>query len=130
MIQISTLAPHDPIPSGPARAVVVLKRFEGDDPTNTAVQIVLTGANQETTHPRGPDGQPMSLDGAIEAARAVAESEGLDRVYVLDRTAGEREQDILGHHGDHTVHMEALDDTDDEDGVQGSDMRDALHRGA
>ena len=66
----------------------------------------------------------MSLAQAIEAAQRVAESEGLKRVFVVDRTAGEREQDILHHGGDHSVHMEKLVDFDLEDGERGPDMRD------
>ena len=66
----------------------------------------------------------MTLDEAIEAAQRVAESEKLSRVVVADRTAGEREQDILQHGGDHTVHMDQLVDTDLEDGERGADMRD------
>ncbi len=127
MIEITTLAPHEPIPAGPDRHVVVLRRFEEDDPNATSVQIMLTGSPAEITHPRMPDGRPMSLDEAIEAARAVAKSEGLRRVYVLDRVQGVREQDILRHGGDHSVHMDQLSDTDEADGERGPDMRDIAH---
>ena len=125
MIATTTLAPHDPMPSG--RHVIVMRRFEEDDPGRTTVQIVLTGTPEQSTHPRRPDGTPMHLDEAIDAARRVAESEGLDRVYVLDRVGGVREQEILRHDGDHTVHMGRLVDADDEDGERGPDMRDIGH---
>jgi hypothetical protein len=124
MAEIVRLAPHDPIPSGPVRHVVVLHRFDEEVPSRTVTSITLTGHPDETTRPVHPDGRPMNLDEAIGAARRVAESEGLTRVFVVDRTAGEREQDILQHGGDHSVHMEALVDFDLEDGERGPDMRD------
>lgn len=127
MIEITTLSAHDPMPTGPGRQVVVLRRFEEDTPGTATVQIVLTGAVDETTRPHRPDGTLMPMDEAIEAARKVAESEGLSRIFVLDRLQGSREQDILHHDGDHSVHMEGLQDTDEEDGVQGTDMRDIAH---
>ena len=90
------------------------------------IELHLTGggAKAESNRPVSPDGVPMQLDDAIEAAREVAASEGLDRVYVLDRTAGPREQEIIAHGGDHSVNMDALQDTDLEDGERGADMRD------
>ncbi len=124
MTDIVRLAPHDPIPTGPGRHVVVLHRFDEEEPGKTVVSITLTGHPDQTTHPRRPDGAAMTLDEAIEAAQRVAESEKLSRVVVADRTAGEREQDILQHGGDHTVHMDQLVDTDLEDGERGADMRD------
>ena len=128
MIEITSLAAHDPMPSG--HHVVVLRRFEEDDPARASVQIVLTGPREETTHPRRPDGSLMGLDEAVDAAKRVAESEGLARVFVLDRLQGVREQDIMEHGGDHSVHMDALADTDPEDGETGSDMRDIAHPAA
>ena len=125
MAEIITLAPHDPMPDG--RAVVVLQRLMEDEPGRTTVQITLTGHPEQTTHPRRPDGTPMGLDEAIVAARTVADEEGIAAVHVLDRTSGAREKDILAHQGDHTVHMDALSDTDEEDGELGADMRD-VHR--
>lgn len=128
MIEITNLAPHDPMPGGPDRQVVVLRRFEEDEPGRTTIQIILTGTPEESTHPRRADGTPMSMSEAVDAAKRVAESEGINRVFVLDRAKGEREQAVLREHGDHTVDMETLSDTDEEDGVKGSDMRDVLHR--
>lgn len=124
MTEIITLAPHDAIPTGPGRHVVVLHRMDEDQPQTTVVTITLTGTPDESTRPAGPDGQPMSMAAATEAAQEIARSEGLDRVYVIDRTRGEREQDILQHGGDHSINMEALVDTDMEDGERGPDMRD------
>ena len=53
----------------------------------------------------------------------MAESEGLDVVYAVDRTAGARERTVLAHGGDHTVNMEELQDMDLEGGERGPDMR-------
>lgn len=126
MTETVRLAPHDPIPSGPAKHVVVLHRFDEDAPQRTITVITLTGHPDETTRPVHPDGRPMNLDEAIAAAQRVAESEGLSRVFVLDRTAGDREQDILQHGGDHSVHMDGLVDFDLEEGERGPDMRDRI----
>lgn len=127
MIEITTLAPHDPLPAGPGRHVVVLRRFEEDAPGGVSTQIILTGRTEEVTHPRKPDGTLMHFDEAIKAAVKVAESEGLHRIFVLDRMQGAREADILRHDGDHSVHMTHLTDTDPEDGEIGPDMRDIAH---
>lgn len=126
MTDIVRLAPHDPLPTGPGRHVVVLHRFDEEEPKKTVVSITLTGHPDQTTHPRRPDGTVMGLDEAIGAAVKVAEAEKLSRVLVADRTAGEREQDILQHGGDHSVHMDALVDSDIEDGERGADMRDRM----
>lgn len=128
MTETIHLAPHDPVPDGPGRQVVVMRRFEEDNPSVTTLEIVLTGRPSQTTHPRRADGTPMTLPEAIEAACLVAAQEGVGRIYVIDRAGGEREHDILAHHGDHSVHMEALSDTDEEGGVTGTDMRDVMHR--
>lgn len=124
MTQIIRLAPHDPIPSRPGRHVIVLHRFDEESPRTTITTITLTGLRDETARPMGPDGKPMTLDQAIDAARQVAESEKLDFVFVLDRTEGERERDILQHGGDHSVDGDKLVDFDLEDGERGPDMRD------
>ena len=61
----------------------------------------------------------MSLDEAIAAARRVADEAGIATVQVIDRTAGPRERDIQQHGGDHTIHMDRLDDDDMEEGEPG-----------
>ncbi len=127
MVKVNTLSPHDPMPSGPNRQVVVLRRFEEDNPGRTTVEIVLTGSPEEITHPRQSDGSAMSFDDAISAAKRVAESEGIDSVFVLDRMQGKREHEILAHQGDHSTHGEGLSDVDAPDGEQGPDMRDIVH---
>ena len=97
MAEVQFLNPHDPAPEG-GHAVVVMRRFD--------------------------DGTPMSLDQAVAAARLVADEAGIETVQVIDRTAGPRERDIQQHGGDHSVHMERLDDDDMEEGERGPDMRD------
>ena len=125
MAEIRKLNPHDPMPEG-GPAVVVLRRFDEDDPHRSVVEVTLTHRKgpPESTRPANPNGTPMSLDEAVEAARLVADEAGIETVQVIDRTAGPRERDILQHGGDHTVHMERLDDDDMEEGERGPDMRD------
>lgn len=125
-MEIITLEPHDPLPEGIGRRVLVMRRFDEDSPRETVIELHLSGgaARAEAARPVGPHGDFLTWEQAIDAGKAVAESEKLHRIYVLDRTAGPREQDILEHGGDHSIHMETLQDTDPEDGVEGSDMRD------
>ena len=126
MTEIRRFDPHDPLPEGSGKHLVVLRRFEEDDPAHTLVELLLLNGREgsETSRPVRADGSPMSLKEAVHAAREVAKSEGLHLIYVLDRTAGPRERDILRHHGDHSVHMDRLDDFDLEEGERGPDMRD------
>lgn len=125
-MQTITLAPHDALPEGLDRRVVLLRRFDEDAPGGTHVELRLEGGGQpsEFAQPRDDAGRPMAWDAAIDAAHRVAASEKLDCIYVLDRTAGPREQVVLQHGGDHSAQMEGLSDTDPEDGETGSDMRD------
>jgi hypothetical protein len=128
MVEVRQLDPHDPMPDG-GRRVIVMHRLDEDDPRHTHTEILLTGApgRGESVRPMRPDGTPMPLDEAIEAAKRVADSEGLQDVYVVDRTAGPREKEVLAAGGDHSVNMDKLSDDDPEDGERGTDMRDA-HR--
>ncbi len=121
-----TLAPHDALPDGPGRRVVLLRRFDEDNPGGTHVELRLEGGGQpsEFAQPRDAAGIIMEWGAAIDAARRVAQSEHLDRIYILDRTAGPREQVVLQHGGDHSAEMGTLSDTDPEDGETGPDMRD------
>ena len=70
------------------------------------------------------DGTPMSLDDVVAAARKVAETEGIHEVFVLDRTAGQLEHDVIEHAGDHSFTGKKLDDDDLEADERGTDMRD------
>ncbi len=125
MAEVQFLNPHDPAPEG-GHAVVVMRRFDEDDPHRVVVEVTLTHRRglPERTHPANSDGTPMSLDQAVAAARLVADEAGIETVQVIDRTAGPRERDIQQHGGDHSVHMERLDDDDMEEGERGPDMRD------
>jgi hypothetical protein len=124
MAEIRTLNPHDPFPDH-GHHVVVLRRFDEDDPHKTVIEITLTHAKglPERSHPKRPNGSEMSLDEAIAAANRVADNAGIATVQVIDRTAGPRERDIQQHGGDHSIHMERLDDDDMEEGEPGPDMR-------
>ena len=123
MASIRHLNPHDPAPEG--HAVTVMRRFVEDDPHRVVVEIALSHKHgpTERTHPVDLSGKPMSLEDAIVAACRVADAEGVAQVSVIDRTAGPREHDILQHGGDHSIHMERLDDDDLEEGEAGPDMR-------
>ena len=124
MAEIRTLNPHDPFPDH-GHHVVVLRRFDEDDPHKTVIEITLTHAKglPERSHPKRPNGSEMSLEEAIAAANRVADNAGVATVQVIDRTAGPRERDIQQHGGDHSIHMERLDDDDMEEGEPGPDMR-------
>ena len=125
MAEIRTLNPHDPLPDH-GHHVVVLRRFGEDDPHKTVIEVTLTHAHglPERSHPTRPDGGQLSLEEATSLARQVADEAGIAVVHVIDRTAGPRERDILQHGGDHSIHMERLDDSDLEEGERGPDMRD------
>ena len=124
MVETRTLRPHDPLPGPPA--IVVMRRFDEDDPRRLMIETIVshTSGAEETSRPVRADGSFMDLDEAVAAARALAQSRGLPAVHVIDRTAGPRERDIISHQGDHSIDMETLDDMDLEDGEKGSDMRD------
>lgn len=126
MITIRRLEPHAPLPD--TRHVTVLRRFDEDDPDRVITEIVLGTApgRSESANPASSDGRPMALPAAIEAAKRVAESEGIAAVHVIDRTAGPREHEILDHGGDHSVGLAKLDDMDLEEGERGPDMRDPV----
>ncbi len=105
MIEIRRLDPHDPLPEGRQHRVIVLRRFDEDDPRRAITEITLTGApgRSEVARPMRADGTPMSLDDAVAAAQKVAETEGIHEVFVLDRTAGQLEHDVIEHAGDHKL---------------------------
>ena len=118
-IPIHKLAPHDPLPP-PGRHVVVMRRFEEDDPRRVAIDLIVQ-------HADGTDETYRINTGVSEAlaeARRVAAEGKFEAIYVIDRLAGPRERDILRHHGDHSVDMGQLDDFDLEEGERGTDMRD------
>ncbi len=123
MADLVMLSPHDALPDG--RVVTVLQRFDEDDPDRVVVEIALVGKDglRETTHPAHSDGRPMSFEEAIVAARKVADSERLPRVFAVDRTAGPLEQEVLTHGGAHDAKGRTLSDDDLEESEPGPDMR-------
>lgn len=124
-VEIRELDAHDPLPEGGRRRVVVLRRFDEDDPRKIVTEITLSGSSgpSEVVQPRRADGAAMSLQEVVAAAQKVAESEGIGQVFVLDRTAGRLEHDVIEHAGDHSFPGRTLDDTDSENGETGPDMR-------
>ena len=124
------LEPHAALPDGPA--IILMRRFEEDDPHRMMMELIVIHANQseETSRLLDAQGMPLGLDQARErAARQSAES-GISALYEIDRTAGPRERVITAHDGDRGAELDGLSDTDDEDGVTGSDMRDRGQDGA
>lgn len=124
MAQLRELEPHDPLPDG-GRYVTVLQRFDEDNPKRVVVEVAFSDGRggRDTTHPARPDGQPMSFREAIDAALAVADSEGVAEVHAVDRTAGPLEHRIIEQGGVHATEG-PLDDDDLEEGEHGPDMRD------
>ena len=124
MTDVVDLAPHDPLPDGPA--LVLLRRFEEDDPHRIMMEIVALDGHGAESNVRlnGRDGAPPSWEDATRDALESAGRAGMPTVFRIDRTAGPREREILAHDGDHGTTGEALDDDDLEDGEPGSDMRD------
>ncbi len=120
------LAPHDPIPE-PGAHGLVLRHLGEDGPVAVVTEIIFYGHDGGSTAAHKPDGTAMKLDEAIAAALAEAKKRGISIVYVLDRTRGEREQEVLRAHGLHNFANDVLSDTDPEDGEQGSDLRDRPH---
>ena len=125
MTEIRKLQPHDPVPED-GRHVTLVRRFDEDDPRRVVLELVIArgGTRQEPRIALRPDGAPMDVKEALDAARGLAQAETLDLIYVIDRLAGPREREILRSHGDHSVEMGKLDDFDLEEGERGSDMRD------
>ena len=123
MAQLRELSPHDPLPDG-GRYVTVLQRFDEENPKRVIVEIAFSNGRggRETTHPARPDGRPMAFREAIEAAIAVADSEGVPEVHAVDRTAGPLEHKILQQGGIHAT-SGPLVDSDGEDGERGPDMQ-------
>ena len=124
MTVITSLDPHDPLPDGPA--IILMRRFEEDDPKHDMMELIVIGADQSerTSRLLTPDGLPMPWDEAERRVVSDAEEAKIERLYRIDRTAGPREHEVEEHGGDRTVNMDALDDFDMEEGERGSDMRD------
>lgn len=130
MTAIRRLAPHDPLPGG--HSVVLMRRLAEDDPDGTAVEMIVTNpdGSERTETPVGADGAPLSFAEAVPIAQRRAEEEGLKRIWIVDRTGGELEGEVLALQGDHSFPGETLDDDDMEDGEHGADMRDGAGNAA
>lgn len=119
MTETIRLAPHDPLPDDRSH-ILVMRRFAEEDPARTEIEVSRSagGFSREGVNVRGE-----TLEQAVAEAEAIARREGLKRVYVVDRTAGDREQEVLQHRGDHGADGEKLVDDDLEDGEAGPDLR-------
>jgi hypothetical protein len=122
MAQVHRLKPHDPLPES-GRYILVIRRFAEDEPDTVLTELVVVPGDEPPflTVPTTRNQRPADYEAAIAAAQTRADREGYDHIYAVDRASGEREQDILRHHGDHSVHMDRLVDSDDEGG--GADGR-------
>jgi len=123
MTDVVRLQPHDPLPDYGLHGIV-LKRFGEDDPNAVVTEIAFNGPEPVSMPAVHRDGSPIGLDEAIRIALMESEKRGVAKLYVVDRTAGRREQAVIRHHGDHSAGTDALDDTDDEEGVAGSSLLD------
>jgi hypothetical protein len=131
MTKVIDLAPHDPLPDGPA--LVLLRRFEEDDPKLIMTELIAIDANQRESNIRmnNPDGAELTWKDATRRAMETAAEGQFPILHRIDRTAGPREQEVLAHNGDHSpASMGDLDDFDLEDGEHGPDMRDRNHNAA
>jgi hypothetical protein len=122
--RLHRLAPHDPLPEIGAY-VLVIRHFGEDDPTVRLVDITVSQPEGDATRPAlRADGTPMGLDEAIVLGVRRAAGAGIADVYVVDRTAGPREQEVVQRGGDHSFSGDALADDDADEGRHGADMRD------
>jgi hypothetical protein len=125
MPELRRLEPHDPLPEA-GRYLLILRRFGEDDPRFIVTEMIVSDG-QGKRHldvPLRADGAPVTFEEAIEAALRHAERLKLELVYAVDRTAGQREHEVLDHAGDHSFTTDRLEDTDPEDNEPGTDIRD------
>ena len=61
------------------------------------------GAHPAMSIATDPDGKPLAWEDAVQGARREAETRGFAKLYAVDRTAGRREQAIIGRGGDHST---------------------------
>lgn len=125
MAELRRLEPHDPLPED-GRYMLLLRRFGEDDPRFIVTEMIVSDG-QGPRHldiPLRADGASLTFEEAIEAALQHAKRLKLDLVYVVDRTAGPREHEVLDHAGDHSFTTDRLEDTDPEDNEPGTDIRD------
>ena len=126
MTDIIRLSPHDPLPDAKPFALVI-RRFGEDDPNAIVTEIDFMGAHPTVDVAAGPNGKVLAWEDAVQHARHEAETRGFRTLYAVDRTAGAREQAIISRHGDHSSRDDALSDTDEEDGEEGTTIMDRGH---
>ena len=127
MTEIIRLQPHDPLPENNQYAPpfgLVIRRFGEDDPNAVITELDFFGRHPTMTMVAGQGGTNAPWEDVLQRARQEAEAIGIEKLYAVDRTAGGREQEILGHRGDHSIRSEELSDTDAEDGENGSTILD------
>jgi hypothetical protein len=123
MTDIIRLEPHDALPDHGTHALVI-RRFGEDDPNAVVTEIDFFGRHRTMSVAVGEDGKPLPWEDVVQGARREAQERGYATLYAVDRTAGRREQEVLAHHGDHSLFSGELSDTDEEDGVTGTTMLD------
>ncbi len=126
MTEIIRLDPHDPLPEATPFALVI-RRFGEDDPKAIVTEIDFMGSHPTMSVATGPNGAPLQWEDAVQHARREAAARGFTTLYAVDRTAGRREQQIIDRGGDHSPRDDALSDTDEEDGEEGSTILDRGH---
>lgn len=126
MTEIIRLDPHDPLPEG-GRFALVIRRFGEDDPNAVVTEIDFFGSHPTMSVAAGAHGEILPWEDVVQQGRHAAEKHGFKTLYAVDRTAGKREQQIIGRHGDHSAREDALSDSDEEDGVKGSTIMDRGH---
>jgi hypothetical protein len=125
--EIIRLQPHDPLPDANAYTPpfgLVIRRFGEDDPNAVVTELDFFGRHPTMTLVAGEGGTSAPWEDVLHRARQEAENLGISKLYAVDRTAGGREQEVISHHGDHSVRSEELSDTDGEDGEKGSTILD------
>jgi hypothetical protein len=125
MTRIIRLQPHEQLPET-GQYVVLMRRLGEDDPNAVVTELIVSdGQAPPMAEPVvNAAGEALDFEAAIKVAAQRGEAMRLRQVYVVDRTAGHREHEVLDHHGDHAWRSETLSDTDPEDGERGTSLRD------
>jgi len=122
MAKIVILNPHDPLPAR-RRDAVLLRRFGEDDKSAIVTELDFAGA-----HPVMYFDAALAWGDILRAAYRSTVQHGLTHLYVVNRTAGPREAEVVLHHGDHGAFAGVLEDVDVADGVRGATMLDLPSR--
>jgi hypothetical protein len=101
MAEIIELAPHDPLPASANRYVLVLARFDDDDPHQVVVEVDVhnpNGRDRDIAEGYSDLGRPRFAD-AVDWAVRYADERGISTVVTVDRTAGRSERQVVGEGG-------------------------------